>query len=177
MGGIRLDVSVMEISGNVFDVVATGGDPYLGGANIDTRIADWILATIKKKHGQDLQGEARLLQKVRTAAEQAKRELSRCKAVDLQIPLTVGTREQKAKLGLLRLHLSTVEELGGDIVKRVLDTVRRTLNERGLKPSDVDDVILVGGATRMPLLKNKVHRLFGKEPRQSIPPQTALSSG
>ncbi len=177
MGGIRLDVSVMEISGNVFDVVATGGDPYLGGANIDTRIADWILATIKKKHGQDLQGEARLLQKVRTAAEQAKRELSRCKAVDLQIPLTVGTREQKAKLGLLRLHLSTVEELGGDIVKRVLDTVRRTLNERGLKPSDVDDVILVGGATRMPLLKNKVHRLFGKEPRQSIPPESVVSLG
>lgn len=177
IGGIRLDVSVMEISGNVFDVVATGGDPYLGGANIDTRIAEWILANIKKKHGQDISGEARLLQKVRTAAEQAKRELSRCKAVDLQIPLTVGTRESKAKLGLLRLHLSTVEELGGDIVRRVLDTVRRTLGERGLKPGDVDDVILVGGATRMPLLKSKIERLFGKEPRQTLPPEEVVSLG
>lgn len=177
MGGVRLDVSVMEISGNVFDVVATGGDPYLGGVNIDARIADWILATIKKKHGKDLRDEARLLQKVRTAAEQAKRELSRCKAVDLQIPLTVGTRKEKAKLGSLRLHLSTVEELGGDIVKRVLETVRRTLSDRNLKPGDIDDVILVGGATRMPLLIHKIQRLFGKEPRQSLPPEAVVSLG
>lgn len=177
MGGIRLDVSVMEISGNVFDVVATGGDPYLGGANIDTRIADWILGNIKKKHGQDLEGEVRLLQKVRTAAEQAKRELSRCKAVDLQIPLSVGTRDEKAKLGLLRLHLSTVEELGGDIVKRVLDTVRRTLGERGLRPGDVDDVILVGGATRMPLLKSRIERYFSKEARHNLPPEEVVALG
>ncbi|MCA9554738.1 MAG: Hsp70 family protein [Myxococcales bacterium] len=177
MGGVRLDVSVMEISGNVFDVVATGGDPYLGGANIDARIAEWILANIKKKHGQDLRAEPRLLQKVRTAAEQAKRELSRCKAVDLQIPLEVGSRDKKAKLGLLRLHLSTVEELAGDIVKRVLDTVRRTLGDRGLKPADVDEVILVGGATRMPLLKGKVEKLFGREARQSLPPEEVVSLG
>lgn len=177
MGGIRLDISVMEIAGNVFDVVATGGDPYLGGANIDARIAEWILANIKKKHGRDLTQEPRLLQKVRTAAEQAKRELSRCKAVDLQIPLSVGTKTSKAKLGLLRLHLSTLEELANDIVKRVLETVKRTLSERGLKVGDVDDVILVGGATRMPILRRSVEQLFDKEARSSLPPEEVVSLG
>jgi molecular chaperone DnaK len=177
VGGIRLDISVMEIAGNVFDVVATGGDPYLGGSNVDARVAEWILHNIKKKHGRDLQAEPRLLQKVRTAAEQAKRELSRCKAVDLQIPLTVGTKDKKAKLGLLRLHLSTVEELAEDIVRRVLDTIRRTLADRGLKVSDVDDVILVGGATRMPLLRKRVEQLFNKEARCNLPPEEVVSLG
>lgn len=177
MGGIRLDVSIMEISGNVFDVIATGGDPYLGGANIDARVGEWILQNLQRKHGKDLRAEPRLLQKVRTAAEQAKRELSRCKAVDLQIPLAVGSRESKAKLGMLRLHLATVEEQGGDIVKRVLDTVRRTLRDRKLEAGDIDDVILVGGATRMPLLKSRIERHFGKAARQSLPPEQVVSLG
>lgn len=177
MGGIRLDVSVMEIAGNVFDVVATGGDPYLGGANLDARVTEWILQNVQKKHGKDLTQEPRLLQKVRTAAEQAKRELSRCKAVDLQIPLTVGTKEAKAKLALLRLHLTTVEELAQEIVGRVLDTVKRTLNDRGLKVSDIDDVILVGGATRMPLLRRRIEVLFGKEALASLPPEEVVSLG
>ena len=177
MGGIRLDVSVMEISGNVFDVVATGGDPYLGGANVDARIAEWILTHIKKKHGKDLTTEPRLLQKVRTAAEQAKRELSRCKAVDLQIPLTLGSKENKPKLGTLRLHLSTVEELADDLTRRVLEIIRKTLAERGLEANDIDDVILVGGATRMPLLRSRVEGFFGKEPRASLPPEEVVSLG
>ena len=177
VGGVRLDISVMEISGNVFDVVATGGDPYLGGANIDARIAEWILASIKKKHGRDLTSEPRLLQKVRTAAEQAKRELSRCRAVDLQIPLSVGTKDKKAKLGLLRLHLSTVEELAEDIVRRVLETTRRTLAERGLQVADIDDVILVGGATRMPLLRRQIEEFFGKPGRTNLPPEEVVALG
>ena len=177
VGGVRLDISVMEISGNVFDVVATGGDPYLGGANIDARVAEWILSSIKKKHGRDLTSEPRLLQKVRTAAEQAKRELSRCRAVDLQIPLSVGTKDKKAKLGQLRLHLSTVEDLAQDIVRRVLETIRRTLSERGLQVADIDDIILVGGATRMPLLQKQVEDFFGKAARTNLPPEEVVALG
>jgi molecular chaperone DnaK len=177
VGGIRLDVSVMEIAGNVFDVVATGGDPYLGGANLDARIAEWILTNIQKKHGRDLTQEPRLLQKVRTAAEQAKRELSRCKAVDLQIPLAVGTKDAKAKLALLRLTAKDVEELAQEIIARVLDTVKRTLSDRGLKVGDIDDVILVGGATRMPLLKRRVEAFFGKEALSNLPPEEVVSLG
>lgn len=177
MGGIRLDVSVMEIAGNVFDVVATGGDPYLGGANLDAQIAEWILQNVTKKHGRDLAEEPRLLQKVRTAAEQAKRELSRCKAVDLQIPLAVGTRDAKARLAMLRLTLATVEELGQEIVTRVIDTIKRTLAERGLKASDIDDVILVGGATRIPLLRKKIATFFGKDALVNLPPEEVVSLG
>lgn len=177
MGGIRLDVSVMEIAGNVFDVVATGGDPYLGGANIDARLSDWILQNIKKKHGKDLSREPRLLQKVRTAAEQAKRELSRCKAVDLQIPLAVGAKGHKVKVGVLRLHASILEELAESVIRRVVDTVERTLDERGLRASDIDDVLLVGGATRMPLLRRRVQAFFGREPRSTLPPEEVVALG
>ncbi len=177
MGGIRLDVSVMEIAGNVFDVVATGGDPYLGGANVDARVADWILQNIKKKHGQDLTREPRLLQKVRTAAEHAKRELSRCKAVDLQIPLSVGQKGQKVKVGVLRLHASTLDELAESVVRRVVDTVNHTLAERELRPGDVDDVLLVGGATRMPQLRERLGEYFGREPRSNLPPEEVVALG
>ena len=177
MGGVRLDVSVMEIAGNVFDVVATGGDPYLGGANVDARIAEWILQSINRKHGQDLSREPRLLQKVRSASEQAKRELSRCKAVDLQIPLAVGNKDERVKVGLLRLHANTLEALAESIIRRVTDTIARTLSERGLQPSDIDDVLLVGGATRMPLLRRRVHALFDQEPRSSLPPEQVVALG
>lgn len=177
VGGVRLDVSVMEIAGNVFDVVATGGDPYLGGTNVDARIAEWILANIHKKYSRNLREVPTLLTKVRTAAEQAKRELSRCRAVDLQIPLSVGTRTEKANLGVLRLHLSTVEELASDIVERVLHHLSRTLSGRRLTPADIDDVILVGGATRMPSLRAAIERLFGRESRTGLPPEQVVSFG
>lgn len=177
MGGIRLDVSVMEIAGNVFDVVATGGDPYLGGANIDARVSQWILDNISKRHGKDLRQEPRLLQKVRTAAEQAKRELSSCKAVDLQIPLAVGKRGEKVKVGLLRLHATTLEELADSVVRRVLTTIERTLADRGLKNSDIDDVLLVGGGTRTPLLRRRIGAWFEREPRTTLPPEEVVAFG
>lgn len=177
MGGIRLDVSVMEIAGNVFDVVATGGDPYLGGANVDARVAEWILQSIKKRHGRDLAREPQLLQKVWTAAEQAKRELSRCKAVDLQIPLAVGSKGQKVKVSLLRLHASTLDDLADSIVRRVIETIDRTLAERGLRPTEIDDVLLVGGGTRMPLLRRRIGAYFEREPRSSLPPEEVVALG
>lgn len=177
MGGIRLDVSVMEITGNVFDVVATGGDAYLGGLVLDVRIVEWILGNIKKKFGRDLTGEPALLTKVRTAAEQAKRELSRFKAVDLQIPLAVTKKGQKGEIGALRLSLDTIERLASDLVERVVTLTKHVLSERGLSASDIDDVILVGGATRTPLLKTRVAQTFGKEPRANLPPEEVIALG
>lgn len=177
MGGIRLDVSVMEITGNVFDVVATGGDAYLGGLVLDARIADWILTNIKKKFGKDLSTEPALLTKVRTAAEQAKRELSKFKAVDLQIPLTVVPKGTKPEIGPLRLNQETVEKLAADIVERVVALAKHVLSERGLQPADVDDVIFVGGGTRLPLLKQRITQVFGKEPRSTIAPEEVIALG
>jgi molecular chaperone DnaK len=175
MGGVRLDVSVMEITGNVFDVVATGGDAYLGGANLDARLTEWILASVQKKYGRDLRGEPTLLMKVRTAAEQAKRELSRFRAVDLQIPLAVGAKG--ADIAQIRLTREVVEQLGEDIAQRVVGLVDHVLSERGLVPEDVDDVILVGGATRTPLLRNRITQAFGKEPRSSLAPEEVIALG
>lgn len=176
MGGVRLDVSVMEIAGNVFDVVSTGGDPYLGGTNVDALLSDWILAGIARRHGMDLREHPRLLQKVRTAAEQAKRELGRCRAVDLQIPLDADGRD-KNRVGQLRLHANTLEELAAPVVDRVLDTVQRTLADRGLEAQDVDEVLLVGGATRMPLVKSSIEAWFGRPARDSIAPEHVVALG
>ena len=177
MGGVRLDISVMEIAGNVFDVVATGGDAYLGGANIDARLAEWILTNIKKQFGRDLSQEAQLLMKVRTAAEQAKRELTRFKAVDLQIPLNVTAPGMKAKIAQLRLTRDTVESLTEDLAQRVVALVRQVLGQRKLDPGDVDEIILVGGASRSPLIRSKCVTLFGKEPRSTIPPEEVIALG
>ncbi len=177
MGGVRLDVSVMEITGNVFDVVATGGDPYLGGSNIDAKIADWILASIEQKYETDLRKQPLLLQKVHTAAEHAKRELSRVRAVDLQIPLAPSTEGKEPTIGRLRLRASTVEELANKSIGRVIKTIEKTLEARNLKVSDIDDIILVGGATRIPLLRRRTESYFGKKPRTSIPPEQAVALG
>ncbi len=176
MGGVRLDISVMEITGNVFDVVATGGDAYLGGANLDARLAEWILASIQKKFGRDLRQEAQLLLKVRTAAEQAKRELSRFKAVDLQIPMVVGSKS-KSNIAQLRLGRDTVEQLADDLVTRVVGLVQHVLEDRNLTVDDIDDVILVGGATRTPLLRKRITSFFGKEPRSTVPPEEVIALG
>jgi molecular chaperone DnaK len=177
MGGIRLDVSVMEITGNVFDVVATGGDAYLGGVVLDARLTEWILSNIKKKFGKDLSQDPALLTKVRTAAEQAKRELTRFKAVDLQIPLTLAKKGQKPEIGALRLTVETLDRLAADLVERVVSLTRNVLSERGLGVQDIDDVLLVGGATRMPLLHTRVTQAFGKPPRSNLPPEEVIALG
>ena len=176
MGGVRLDISVMEITGNVFDVVATGGDAYLGGANLDARLAEWILTNIQKKFGKDLRQEPQLLMKVRTAAEQAKRELSRFKAVDLQIPLAIGAKS-KSNIAQLRLGRDVVEQLADDLVTRVVGLVQHVLEDRNLTVDDIDDVILVGGATRTPLLRRRIAAFIGKEPRSTVPPEEVIALG
>ena len=177
MGGVRLDISIMEITGNVFDVVATGGDAYLGGANLDARLVEWILKNIHKKTGKDLSTEPQLLMKVRTAAEQAKRELTRFKAVDLQIPLEVGVKREKHKIAQLRLTRDTAEHLATDLVQRVTALLQHVLRERGLSTKDIDNVILVGGGTRTPMLRRNITEMFNEEPRSSIPPENVIAYG
>lgn len=115
--------------------------------------------------------------KVRTAAEQAKRELSRFKAVDLQIPLEQVPRGEKPKIGALRLKAEVIDKLAEDLVSRVVALVKHVLKERGLTPKDVDDVILVGGGTKLPLLRKRVADAFGKEPRSELPPEEVIALG
>jgi molecular chaperone DnaK len=177
MGGVRLDVSVLEIAGNVFDVVATGGDPYLGGVNVDSRVAKWISDGIRKRHGKDALTEPKLLQKVRTAAEQAKIELGRCKAVDLQIPYGSGTKNGRPPVATLRLHARVVDELASDVIERAMATIERTLSARNIQPSDIDDVLLAGGATQMAGFRRALEDMFGRPPRAVLPPPAAIALG
>ncbi|MEE2900915.1 MAG: Hsp70 family protein [Myxococcota bacterium] len=177
MGGVRLDISVMEITRNVFDVVATSGDPYLGGANLDTQLVDWILSQIKRQYNLDLTKQPALLVKVRTAAEQAKRELSRYQAVDLQIPLRAEKRTPNTPIAKLRLERKTVEKFAETITHRLMGLVRFVLRQRNLSPEDIDDVILVGGATRTPVIHKVIENYFGKEPKFSIAPEEVIALG
>jgi len=177
MGGVRLDISVMEITRNVFDVVATSGDPYLGGANLDARLVDWILNQVRKQYNRDLTEEPALLVKVRTAAEQAKRELSRYSAVDLQIPLRAERRTPKTPVAKLRLERRVVEEFAEELTQRMMALVRYVLKQRNITAQDIDEVILVGGATRTPLVHKVVERFFGKAPRFSIAPEEVIALG
>ena len=177
MGGVRLDISVMEITRNVFDIVATSGDPYLGGANLDAHLVDWILNQVRKQYNRDLTQEPALLVKVRTAAEQAKRELSRYQAVDLQIPLRAERRTPQTPIAKLRLERRIVEEFAETITQRMMGLVRFVMKQRNLSPEDIDDVILVGGATRTPLVHTVVEGFFGKPPRFTIAPEEVIAFG
>ena len=177
MGGVRLDISVMEITRNVFDVVATSGDPYLGGANLDTQLVDWILSQIRRQYNLDLTKQPALLVKVRTAAEQAKRELSRYQAVDLQIPLRAEKRTPNTPIAKLRLERKTVEKFAETITHRLMGLVRFVLRQRNLSPEDIDDVILVGGATRTPVIHKVIESYFGKESKFSIAPEEVIALG
>lgn len=177
MGGVRLDVSVLEVSGNVFDVVGSGGDPFLGGADFDDRIAAWILEQVEHEHGRRLAEEPLLLQKVRTAAELAKRELSGCEAVDLQIPLSLNKKGEEPDLAQLRLRKRTVEELTAELVDRVIDTVQRTLQNRQLSGEDLGAVLLASGATATPALKARLSELLGLSVQDHLPPQEVIAFG
>ena len=177
MGGVRLDISVMEITRNVFDVVATSGDPYLGGANLDTQLVDWILSQIKRQYNLDLTKQPALLVKVRTAAEQAKRELSRYQAVDLQIPLRAEKRTPNTPIAKLRLERKTVEKFAEPVTHRLMGLVRFVLRQRNLTPEEIDDVILVGGATRTPIIHKVIENYFGKAPKFSIAPEEVIALG
>jgi molecular chaperone DnaK len=175
VGGFRCDVSVMEVAGNVFDVVATGGDPYLGGDAIDTLLVQWILEQIKKRYSVDLGLEPKLLHKVHLAAEQSKHELSRCRAVDLQIPLSLDKANRT--VGNLRLHRDMLDQISRELVDRVLRITGRTLEQKELTPEDIDAVILVGGTARLPMLRTALTKCFQMEPLSELPPEQVVALG
>lgn len=174
MGGVRLDISVLEIAGNVFDVVATGGDPYLGGASLDARIARWILDEVSDRHGVRLTDHPTLMQKVRIAAEQAKRALGRAAAVDVNLPLEMGS---EAKTAHVRLRAETLDAIAHPLTERVLTKIHRALGQRSLKTTDVDEVLLVGGGTRINPMKRHLQEVFGPVVRDSLPPEHVVALG
>jgi len=176
LGGGTFDVSVLEVSSDTIEVKATGGDTHLGGDDFDSAIINWILEEFKKESGISLQGDALAMQRVKEAAEKAKIELSSAQEAEINQPFITADSTGPKHL-LLKLSRAKLEQLVMPLVEKTLAPTRQALSDAGMKPSDIDEVVLVGGMTRMPLVQKKVEELFGKKPNVSVNPDEVVALG
>ena len=176
LGGGTFDISVMEIGDGVFEVLATNGDTHLGGDDFDEKIIQWILDEFKKEHGIDLSKDKMALQRLRDAAEKAKIELSGTQTTEISQPfITMDASGPKhLSLTLTRAHL---ENLCYDLIERTKEPCEKALKDAGISASEIQEVILVGGMTRMPSVQKKVEDIFGKPPHKGINPDEAVAVG
>ncbi len=179
LSGGTFDISVLDIGKSVYDVVAVGGDTYLGGEDFDRRIMDWIVfAFAKENAGIDLRSDKMALQRLKDAAEKAKIELSSSPTTSISLPFLVGGGEGRPALHLEKqLTREKLEELTGDLVDRCIRVVERTLRDAGVRAREVGDVILVGGMTRMPRVQRAVREFFGREPSRGVHPEEVVALG
>ena len=178
LGGGTFDISILEIgSEGVFRVVSTNGDTFLGGEDFDARVIDWLVDGFKSEHGIDLRKDRMALQRLKDAAEKAKIELSSVREVEINLPFIISSGRNEA------LHLQRVltrpefEKLTGDLVERTVEIVRQTLEDAGLSRDEVEDVVLVGGMTRMPRVERAVAEFFGREPSKGVHPDEVVAVG
>ncbi|MGD2169830.1 MAG: molecular chaperone DnaK [Chlamydiota bacterium] len=176
LGGGTFDISILEIGDGVFEVLSTNGDTHLGGDDFDIAIINWILDEFKKENGIDLSKDKMALQRLRDAAEKAKMELSGTQSTEINQPFITMDASGPKHLSLT-LTRSKFESLTHDLVERTAEPCRKALKDAGLSSSDIDDVILVGGMTRMPAVQAKVKEVFQKEPHKGINPDEAVASG
>jgi len=175
-GGGTFDVSILEVGENVVEVKATNGDTHLGGDNLDQRVIEYLAAEFKKDQGIDLAQDPMAMQRLREAAEKAKIELSTAATTDINLPYITADQTGPKHL-TLKLSRAKFEQLVDDLVERSLEPCRRALSDAGLQASEVDEVVLVGGSTRIPLVQKKVAELFGKEPNKSVNPDEVVAVG
>jgi molecular chaperone DnaK len=179
LGGGTFDISVLDIGQSVYDVVGVGGDTYLGGEDFDRRVMDWLTFNFAKEHGGvDLRQDKMALQRLRDAAERAKCQLSGTPTADIHLPFLVAGGEGKAALHLTKqLTREKLEELTKDLVERCIIVTEKTLKDAGVRPAQVDEVILVGGMTRMPRVQKAVKEFFGREPSKGVHPDEVVALG
>ena len=175
-GGGTFDISILEVGEGVVEVKATNGDTHLGGDDIDQRIQDWIVAEFKKESGIDLTQDKMALQRLKEAAEKAKIELSTMMETEINLPFITADATGPKHL-LMKLTRAKLEQLAEDIVKRSLPPVEQALKDAGLKPEEINEVILVGGQTRMPMIQKLVRDFFGKEPHKGVNPDEVVAVG
>jgi len=176
LGGGTFDISILELSGDVFEVMSTNGDTHLGGDDFDKRIIDWLVAEFKKSDGIDLSKDPMALQRLKEAAEKAKVELSSTMETGINLPFITADNNGPRHLNI-NLTRSKFEQLVDDLVERTIEPCRKAIDDAGIKFSDVDDVVLVGGMTRMPKVIDMVKRLFGREPNKSVNPDEVVAIG
>jgi molecular chaperone DnaK len=177
IGGGTFDISILDIGHGVFDVVSTAGDTFLGGEDFDRRILDWLIASFQQQHRVDLRKDKMALQRLKDVAEKAKCELSSVRETEINLPFIISTGRNEA------LHLQTsltrekLEELTGDLIARTIDICAQTLADARVHKSEIEDVILVGGMTRMPMVQQRVAEFFGIEPSKNVHPDEVVAIG
>ncbi|MCH8132888.1 MAG: molecular chaperone DnaK [Myxococcales bacterium] len=176
LGGGTFDISILEVGDNVVEVKATNGDTHLGGDDLDQRVIEYLIGEFKKDQGIDLSQDPMALQRLREAAEKAKVELSSAQSTDISLPF-ITADQTGPKHMTLKLTRAKFEQLVEDLVDRTLDPCRQALTDSGLSASDIDEVVLVGGSTRIPLVQQKVQELFGKEPNKTVNPDEVVAVG
>jgi molecular chaperone DnaK len=175
-GGGTFDISILEVGEGVVEVKSTNGDTHLGGDNIDQRIIDWILAEFKKDQGVDLSKDPMAMQRLKEAAEKAKIELSNVVETEVNLPFITADASGPKHLQL-KLTRSKLEQLVEDIVQKSVGPCKQALKDAGVEPKDIDEVVLVGGQTRMPRIQQLVKELFGKDPHQGVNPDEVVAVG
>ncbi len=176
LGGGTFDISVLELGDGVFEVLATNGDTHLGGDDFDDHIIDWLADEFKSAEGIDLKEDAMALQRLKEAAEKAKIELSASSQTEINLPYITATASGPKHL-VKTLTRAQFEQLTHDLVKRSMDPCKKALSDAGLTPSDIDEVILVGGSTRMPKIVEEVEKFFGKAPSKGVNPDEVVAIG
>ena len=176
LGGGTFDVSILELGEGVFEVKSTNGDTYLGGDDFDVRIMDWLVQEFKKEHGIDLRKDKMALQRLKEAAEKAKIELSSSQETEINLPFITADASGPKHL-VIKLNRSKLEQLVDDLIEKTVEPCRKALADAGVTPKDIDEVVLVGGMTRMPKVQQVVKDFFGKEPHKGVNPDEVVAVG
>jgi len=177
LGGGTFDISVLEIGDGVFEVKATNGDTHLGGDDFDERVVNWIADEFKKEHGIDLKQDKQALQRIRDAAEKAKIELSSSQETEINQPFITQSKDGQPLHLTMKLNRSQLEKLVDDLVEKTMAPVKACLKDAKIEPKEIDEVILVGGQTRMPKIQETVKNYFGKSANKSVNPDEVVAVG
>ncbi|PLY02763.1 MAG: molecular chaperone DnaK [Desulfuromonas sp.] len=176
LGGGTFDVSILELGDGVFEVKATNGDTFLGGEDFDQRIIDYVADEFKKEQGIDLRGDKMALQRLKEGSEKAKCELSSSVETDINLPFITADASGPKHLNI-KLTRSKLESICEDLIKKLVEPCKMALKDAGLSASDIDEIILVGGMTRMPAVQAKVQEIFGKAPNKGVNPDEVVAIG
>ncbi len=177
LGGGTFDISILEIGDGVFEVKATNGDTFLGGEDFNRKIIDWIVAEFKKEHGLDLSKDSQALQRIRDAAEKAKIELSSTTTTSINQPFITQGKDGNPLHLTMTLTRAKLEELVDDLIQKTIEPVKAALKDAKLEPKDINEIVLVGGQTRMPKIQQVVKEFFGKEPHKGVNPDEVVAVG
>ena len=176
LGGGTFDISILEIGDGVFEVKATNGDTFLGGDDFDHRIVNWLIENFQKEHGVDLSKDPQALQRIREAAEKAKIELSSTGETEINLPF-IAQKDKESLHLTVKLTRSELEKMVDDLIQKTIAPVEKCLKDAGVTKSDITDVVMVGGMTRMPKVLEVVKNFFGKDPNTTVNPDEVVAVG